>query len=289
MDWLNGMNNVVKYIEENLTENIDHDSLCKIVGCSRYEFSRIFSFITGMSISEYIRHRRLSQAVFDIQNGKDKMIDIAMKYRYESQAAFTRAFSEMHNCSPLMARKLGMQLKTYPKISFKLTISGVNEMNFRIETKNSFKIIGYSCADGDGKDWKHFMNNYNSRLRNGDTGGTHSQKSYYHAPFWQVGVYKFKKSEGENFCIIGAELADKPVLDGMDVEVIPKATWAVFAIACKSGSNDAEEACTRIFTEWLPASNYTRDENAPSLEVYPAGDANSKDYKWEVWLPVINK
>ena len=79
MDWLKGMNNVIEYIEENLTQQIKYESLSKIVGCSVYEFSRIFSFMAGMSVSEYIRRRRLSQAVFDIQNGKDKIIDIALK------------------------------------------------------------------------------------------------------------------------------------------------------------------------------------------------------------------
>ncbi len=80
MDWLKGMNNVIGYIEERLTQQIHYESLSKIVGCSVYEFSRIFSFMAGMSISEYIRRRRLSQAVFDIQNGSEKIIDIALKY-----------------------------------------------------------------------------------------------------------------------------------------------------------------------------------------------------------------
>ena len=289
MDWLSGMNDVVKYIEENLTNCIDHDLLCKIVGCSRYEFSRIFSFMAGMSISEYIRRRRLSQAVFDIQNGREKIIDIAMKYCYESQTAFNRAFKEMHYCTPMKARKLGIPLKTYPKISFKLIITGVEEMNFRLETKNSFKIIGYSCPNGDMNDWRYFLENFNTRLRNGDTGDTDGPNSYYHAPLWQVGAYKFKKIEGENSSIIGAELAEKQVIDGMDVEIIPQATWVVFTITSKSGTKESEEAFTRIFTEWLPASNYIRDENAPTMDVYPAGDASSNEYKWEVWLPVKNK
>ena len=82
MDWLKGMNDVVRHIEENLTEPIQYQVLARMVGCSLYEFSRIFSFMAGMSVSEYIRRRRLSQAVFDIQNGSEKMIDIALKYCY---------------------------------------------------------------------------------------------------------------------------------------------------------------------------------------------------------------
>jgi AraC-like DNA-binding protein len=84
MDWLKGMNAVVAHIEDNLTKPIPYQSLSQIVGCSVYEFSRIFSFMAGMSISEYIRRRRLSQAAFDIQASRDKIIDIALKYCYES-------------------------------------------------------------------------------------------------------------------------------------------------------------------------------------------------------------
>ena len=122
MDWLRGMNNVLKHIEENLTQQIQYESLARIVGCSVYEFSRIFSFMSGMSISEYIRRRRLSQAVFDIQSGKDKIIDIASKYCYESPTTFSRAFKELHGVAPISARKVNVSLKTYPPITFALTI-----------------------------------------------------------------------------------------------------------------------------------------------------------------------
>ena len=87
MDWFKGMNEVVDYIEENLTQPIRYEALSCIVGCSVYEFSRIFSFMAGMSISEYIRRRRLSQAAFDIQSSNEKIIDIALKYCYDSPAS----------------------------------------------------------------------------------------------------------------------------------------------------------------------------------------------------------
>ena len=115
MDWLKGMNNVVDYIEENLTQPIQYKSLSRTIGCSVYEFSRIFSFMAGVSISEYIRRRRLSQAAFDIQSGSEKIVDIALKYCYESPTTFTRAFKELHGIAPLSARKMSVSLKIYPK------------------------------------------------------------------------------------------------------------------------------------------------------------------------------
>lgn len=142
MDWLQGMNEAVKYIESNLTETVSYEALGRAVGCSAYEFGRIFSFMTGVSISEYIRRRRLSNAVFDIRRGEDKIIDVALKYCYESPSTFARAFKELHGVTPLAARKSGTSLVMYPPISFELTIKGVSEMRFRIEKREAFDIVG---------------------------------------------------------------------------------------------------------------------------------------------------
>lgn len=281
------MNEVVNYIEENLINSIDYDVIAKKVCCSTYEFSRIFSFMTGISMSEYIRRRKLSQAVFDIKNSDKKIIDIALKYGYESQASFSRAFKEMHGQSPMAARKKGISFKTYPKITFSLSIRGVNEMNFRIETKQSFKIMGLRGLssgypeDSDTLDplWREFMDKYDFKIA-----------SLYREPFWQVGAYWNEDINGNTPCIIGAEWSEISELIKMDVETIPAATWAVFSIV---GLNDkinnevVDETYARIYTEWMPSSNYKRNEDIQHLEVYGPGDASSEDYVWEIWIPVI--
>ena len=288
MDWLAGMNNVLNYIEENITETIDYDKLAKMVCCSTYEFGRIFSFMAGVSISEYIRRRRLSLAAFDVQDENQKMVDIALKYCYESPASFTRAFREMHGTSPMAARKEGRSLKTYPKLSFKLTIRGMEEMSFKIVKKDSFKIMGLkgmstSIAEaGDTLDplWRNFMDNYNRRLWN--NGG---DNNYYGAPLWQVGAYWNESKNGETPCIIGAELGDRMMLEGMDIEVIPASSWAVFTINRPAGAV-IDEVYARIKTEWFPTSSYSRNPRIPNLEIYPPGDGSSPHYQWEIWMPV---
>jgi AraC-like DNA-binding protein/predicted transcriptional regulator YdeE len=146
MDWLQRMNDVVAYIEKNLQETIGYDTLSRMAGCSVYEFFRIFSFMTGVPLGEYIRRRRLSQAVFDIQNGDDRVIDIALKWGYESPTSFAKAFKELHGTTPSAARKTGVTFKTYPPLSFKLTIQGVNEMTFKIEKKEAFYIKGQTVT-----------------------------------------------------------------------------------------------------------------------------------------------
>lgn len=289
MELLQEINQVVAYIEENLTGQIQPEALARMVGCSVYEFSRIFSFLTGMSLSVYVRRRRLSQAVFDLQNGYEKIIDIALKYGYESPTTFTRAFRELHGTTPSSVRKSSVPLKTYPPISFLLTVKGVTSMEFRIENKESFQIMGLSgydtdeCAPGDLLTplWREFMDHYNPKLWNGG-----SSNSYYSAPFWQVGAYHFQSENGKTKAIIGAQYTGK-ILGDMDLETIPAATWAVFTIVSPSGKDHVPDAYTRIVTEWFPTSGYKRDVSVPSLEVFPPGNAASEDYIWEIWMPVI--
>ncbi|MCK5128917.1 MAG: AraC family transcriptional regulator [Clostridiales bacterium] len=294
MDLLKKMNKVIDYIEDNITNsNIDYQEMANVLYCSVYEFSRIFPFIAGMSVSEYIRKRKLSLAVFDIQNSTESLVDIALKYCYESQSSFTRAFKAMHNVTPAMAKKQGVSLKTYPKLSFEISIKGAREMEFRIEKKASFKIIGLK-GYSDGKSledteldaiWDEFLDrpgDYDKRLYNG--GG---ENNYYHAPFWQVAAYSYEKSEKGARCIIGAELASKPILDGMETEPVPASTWAVFTIRSRTGAL-VPEAYTRVITEWLPTSSYKRDKSKPNMESFPPGAMND-DYEWEIWLPVVEK
>ena len=142
MDWLTGMNQIARHIEDHLPQSIDYEILARKVGCSVYEFFRVFSFITGTTVAEYIRRRRLSQAVFDIQCGSDKIIDIALKWGYESPTSFAKAFKELHGITPTAARQSGAACKLYPPISFTLITKGAGEMNFRMEKQKAFVVTG---------------------------------------------------------------------------------------------------------------------------------------------------
>jgi len=248
--------------------------------------------MAGISISEYIRRRRLSQAVFDIQKGSEKITDIALKYCYDSSTTFARAFKELHGTTPTSVRKTNVPLKTYPPISFTLIIKGVGEMNFRIEKRDSFQLMGYSGYENPDelvewtpgnyitKFWKEFTDKY-ARIYG----------RYDSAPFWQVGAYDFHSVDGKTKAIIGCEY--KGVIpDGIDevtVKTIPAATWAVFSIQSSTGNENANTGLTRILTEWFPSSAYKRNEDVPFLDVYPVGDVGSDEYTWEIWMPVLNK
>lgn len=121
MDWQKSMNQALDYVENNLSCDIDYYKAAKIMNCSEWEFRRIFSFLAQIPLSEYIRRRRLSLAALDIKAG-EKIIDVAMRYGYESQSAFSRAFSRFHQVAPSLARDEEVTLKTFPRLTFKLIL-----------------------------------------------------------------------------------------------------------------------------------------------------------------------
>ena len=180
MDWQIKMNQVLDYIEESLLDEVNLETLAKFLFCSVWEFQRLFSFVTHMSLGEYIRMRRLSLAAVDIQANKDKITNIANKYRYDSHAAFTRAFNRQYGMSPSSARNSKIILKKYPKITIKIytEVNNANEIvpySENIENYQKFNSpCGLDCLfcplyDGYDKkmsdEWvKRFCANFNIRI-----------------------------------------------------------------------------------------------------------------------------
>jgi len=132
----------MNYIEANLEEEIDFQKVAQIACCSEYHFRRMFSFLSGMTLNEYVRGRRLAQAALELSSSNMKIIDIALKYGYDSPDSFSRAFQVLHGVTPKEARKKGTSLKAIPPMTFQLTIQGGNEMDYRIIEKGAFHIVG---------------------------------------------------------------------------------------------------------------------------------------------------
>lgn len=140
MNWDERLNNVFDYIEKHLTSDIDIDKLACIMYQSKESFLRTFSFIMNISVYEYIRKRRMTLAALELQNSTVKVIDLAMKYGYESPEAFTRAFKAIHGISPSAARKKGVKLSLYPRISFLNTVKGDIEMDYQMDVNTEQKV-----------------------------------------------------------------------------------------------------------------------------------------------------
>ena len=143
MEWIERLNDAISYIEEHLTEEIDMNQLGRIACCSSYHFQRMFTYMAGMTLSEYIRRRKMSLAAVDLQNG-EKVINVAEKYGYRSPTAFNRAFRSIHGIAPSSAQEKGVAVKSFPPIAFSITVQGASEMEYRVETREAFRIVGIS-------------------------------------------------------------------------------------------------------------------------------------------------
>lgn len=281
MEWIERLNDAVGYIEEHLTEEIDYERLGKIACCSSYHFQRMFTYMAGVPLSEYIRRRRMSLAAVDLQSTGIKIIDVAGKYGYNSPTAFNRAFQSVHGIAPSAVKNEGVSVKSFPPVSFKLIVKGVEEMNYRIETKDAFRIVGVSVPlEKDiEKNFAVIPRKWQETAVNGTlqklTGLMDTQ------PMGVLGVSTCNDTEPWRYYIaVASSQTDRD----LEEYTVPAATWAVFPGA---GTNQSiQELERRIVTEWLPTSGYEYG-NAPDVEVYLNPDPQNAQY--EVWIPVVRK
>lgn len=281
MEWIERLNRAIGYIEENLTEEIDYEQLGRIACCSAYHFQRMFSYMAGMPISEYIRKRKMSLATVDLQGSDAKIIDIAEKYGYHSPTAFNRAFQAIHGVAPSAVRNEGVSVKSFPSITFKITVKGVEEMNYRIETKEAFRIVGVSVPLE-----KEIEKNFEvipSKWQEVSMNGT-LQKLIGMMDTEPMGVLGVSTCNDEKPWRYYIAVSTSKVGEEFEEYIVPAATWAIFA---GTGTNQSiQELERRIVTEWLPTSGYEYAD-APDIEVYLNPDPQNA--KYEVWIPVTKK
>lgn len=278
MDWVSRMNEAMNYIEENLTEKITYEELAKISYCSVHHFQRMFAFITDVSLSEYIRRRRLTLAAIELQKGRVKVLDLALKYGYESPEAFTRAFHHMHGTTPTAARNLGTKLKLYPRLSFQFTLEGVAELNYRIETTHAFSIVG--VREYIGTEDLDIFNTF-SKIRNrAKAQGVYEKlreiQTDGHSINGILGVCTSEEwKDREKFYFMLAVPSSSEPPEDMTSFTFPETTWAVFE--ADGPPENMESIYKRLYKEWLPNSKYNF-AHSPSIECYLEGGKN------ELWV-----
>lgn len=281
MEWIERLSQAINYMEEHLTDKVDYEELGRIAGCSSYHFQRMFSYMAGMPLSEYIRKRKMSLAAVDLQGGEVKIIDVAEKYGYSSPTAFNRAFQSIHGIAPSVIKAEGVSVKSFPPIAFKLTVKGVEEMKYRIETKDAFRIVGVSVPLE-----KEIEKNFAvipSKWQEVSVNGTLQTLigKMDAEPMGVLGVSTCNEEEPWRYYIA---VASSKECEGLEEYKVPAATWAIFP---GSGSNQSiQELEKRIVTEWLPTSGYEYG-SAPDIEVYLNPDPENA--KYEVWIPVSKK
>lgn len=253
MDWLLGMNQAVDYIEENLESDISYLEAAKFVCCSEYEFQRIFSFMAKVTLAEYIRRRRLTLAAYDIQRNNERITDIAIKYGYDSVAAFSRAFNKQHGTTPTSARNEGVILKSYPRLSFQFVIQGVDKMEYKIVEKSEFKVIGINrkMVTKNKEDWKAIPKFWDE-FRNT---GIEKEIKRYATDDNVFAVTTYTEEQECYWYMLCVDYNGNENKDGYEVMTIPGGTYAIFEVPSEYGDNIGGFT-TRIFNEWLPSTGY---------------------------------
>ena len=291
MDWISGIQRAIDYTEAHLTDEIDYAAVAREAASSVFHFQRMFSMLVGYTLGDYIRMRRLSLAADELHRTEDKVIDIALRYGYDTPESFTRAFTRFHGITPTEARR-GGKIKSFSRLSVKLILDGGNLMNYRIEKRDAFKVIcrkkqvNKPQGDTATADIWAFWNMCSQD-------GT-MEKLCKYASFDRfhgiLGICFSAELEASGFPYgIGAEYNGAPVTDeGFDLVDIPAHTYAVFE--CKGKMPEAfKETYKRICTEFFPQSSTYEYGSGIELEVYSSAEVQDPNYTCEIWIAVKEK
>ena len=254
MEWIERLNKAINYIEENITKEIEYEQVAKIACCSTYHFQRMFAYMADVPLSEYIRRRRMSLAAVELQNDDKKIIDVALKYGYSSPTAFNRAFKSIHGVAPSVIKKREITtLKAFPPISFKISIKGAEEMNYRIEKKEAFRIVGVSqpLHNELEKNFEIVPQMWQKVALDGTLQKLIPMMDSQ--PQGVLGISICNNSEEWKYFI--SVSSTKSIDNTLEEYTVPAFTWAIFSGEgqCPQAIQELEK---RIVTEWLPTSGY---------------------------------
>lgn len=276
----------MRYIEAHLMDEIDPEALSRIAYCSEYHFRRIFSFLSGMSLGEYIRKRRLAMAAEALASEGSKVIDVAVALGYDSPDAFSRAFQAMHGVTPSQIRKNPTVVKAFPPLTFQLKISGGIEMDYRVERMGAFSIVGIK---------KRIELIYE---------GVNPQMDSIWAQLTPEVVGRLKalsNAQPKGILCVSANFAEgreegtlldqyvgvattSAAPEGFAVLPVPACTWAVFT-AVGEFPKALQDLWARIYAEWFPSSGYEMT-GGPEILWNEGPDTSKTDFKSELWIPV---
>lgn len=286
MNMLSQFNEVMAYIENNLMGDIQMSHISHIAGCSEYHFRRMFSFLSGMPLGEYIRRRRLSAAGMMLKTRQVKVIDLALQLGYESPEAFTKAFQAMYGITPSQARKETAQLKALPAMTFQLTIRGGTEMDYRIVEKEAFNIIGLKkriTLEFEGQNTQ--ITELAQKLTPEMIGELKGLCDVEPKGMLSVSVnFDKRTAEGSELDQYIGVATTKKVIKGYDILPVEASDWAVFKVT-GIFPDALQETWAKIYAEWFPSSGYELT-GGPELLWNESPDTSKKDYTSEIWIPV---
>ena len=297
MDWLTCIRTAIDYMEEHLTEDIGVVDVAEQVYLSPFFLQRGFSVMTGCGVGEYLRNRRLYEAARDLQNTEDRVIDIALRYLYDTPESFTKAFSRFHGATPSQVRAGTAPIRVFLPLRINLTVQGGQQMDFKITPMFPFKVIGfekefdYETAYAEiPKYWDEICEKYAANVYAGNAPANPYEQALVDNCIGEFGVCIDDIPGGRFRYLIAGKYVGGPVPEGMAVYEFPRGQWAVFN--CVGPIPEALQALnTRIFREWLPGNpDYELCGNA-TVEWYDCvnGEKTDPDYRSAIWVPVKHK
>lgn len=275
-DWTRGLQDALDYIEENLTEELDIRQIAARAYLSPFYFQRVFHALCGVSVAEYVRSRRMALAGEELMDTGARVIDVALRYGYDSPDSFARAFTRFHGVSPSAAQREGTSLRTYAPVKIQLKLEGGSMLEYRIETKPQFTIMGVSRMFSSETSYEEIPAFWLEVMGRGD------------APV--CGAFGVcldeERADGKfEYMIADLYMPWQNVPRECSIRVIPGAKWAVFP--CRGPlPKTLQDVNTRIWKEWLPGSKSYRLAANMNLEVYAPPAEKPEDTYSEIWLPV---
>lgn len=273
-DWNEGIANALCYIESNLTGQISIDEVARRAYVSSFYFQKIFAVLCGFSVAEYIRNRRLTLAAQELSSTDAKVIDVALRYGYNSPDSFTKAFIAFHGVSPSAAKKHGNSLKSFAPLKIKLTLEGSTMLEYKIVEKAQFTVMGKRRRFNTESSYGKIPEFWQEHMKSGDK-----------TVCGMFGICMDMDGKEFDYYIADNYLPGEDVPDGYETKVIPAGTWAVFP--CRGALPEAlQDVNTKIWSEWLPSCKAYRLAGNYNIEMYgPPCDNPADDYN-EIWIPI---
>lgn len=297
MEWVTAIKDAIKYIEDELLTIKGPEEVADHVHISPMYLQRGFQIITGFTIGEYIRNRRLHLAAMELINTDKKVIDIALKYGYETPESFTKAFTRFHNASPSEVRKNRTSLKTFLPLRISIIIQGGNSMDYIVEKMSSFKVIGFSREFSFDtaqveipKYWNETFKKYVKNIFAGNPPANEFEKAIYDTRIGEFGVCIDDISkEGKFRYMIAGRYMGGFIPTGMEIYEFPEIEWAKFK--CIGPMPEAMQTVNnQIWKEWLPGNSEFELAGEFNIEWYSAtGSTKDSDYQSAIWIPVKRK
>ncbi len=273
MNWTDNINQAIDYIESHLTDDISSIKIEKIMGCTFSSFQQTFSQISEVTLAEYIRRRKLTLAAYDLQNTDIKVLDAAVKYGYESADSFRVAFKKLHGVNPTDAKKPDVILKFYSRLQFEVKIKGIQEMDYKIIEKPSFKVVGIrKTTPYGGGTWAIVKSDGSFYKLMEQSGKTES-----------LGLCFGFDSEGNNDYMCAVEW-DNPDKLNYEEYIYPKLKWLIFLAEGNLSDNVLYHTWDRVNNEFLPNAKYKKN-GLPTIERYIIWDEINDYCKVEIRIP----